>query len=122
MKEPTKLRVVVRNETLALSGTGADSWTEALAPCKLPEVSEKQRDDIEKAIRHLSHLQDGVPKTPENYRTLLAAFSAALFELFERHPMGARFALDDFIWQTRRQIKRNEKAARLGRGKTHVGA
>ena len=79
-----------RPKSLTLPGRGAASWEEALAPCKLPELTETQLEEMRKAIRHLSYLQNSVPKTAQNYEILLGAFSSALWGLFEKHPMGFR--------------------------------
>jgi len=105
-------QVVARNErprSLTLRGKGAATWDKALAPCKLPTVTKKQLEEMREAENYLSYLQDSVPKTAENYQTLLAAFGCALWGLFERHPMGPRFAFDEFIRQTRRWLKECEK-------------
>jgi hypothetical protein len=113
-REATALTNVPVNQqwpSMAPAG-GAASWSEALAPCKLPEPTEGQLEETREAIRYLWYLQDSVPKTPENYRTLLAAFSSALTDLFVLHPEGPRYALDDFIWQTRRWLKALERQGR----------
>ena len=103
-----------RPKSLTLPGRGAASWEEALAPCKLPELTETQLEEMRKAERHLLYLQNSVPKTALNYEILLGAFSTALWGLFEKHPMGFRYALDDFIWRSRQWLRVLKKQSDSG--------